>query len=140
MARDDYLDHLASIELFEGLDRNDLSSIARASDEVTVEEGRVLLAEGTPGHEAYIVIEGSATVERNGQLLAEAGPGSYFGELALLDGGLRTATVTARTPMRLLVLGQREFVGVLEEVPGLANRILATLAGQIRSLDERRYG
>lgn len=140
MARDDYLDHLANIELFSGLDRGDLRSIARASDEVNVEQGRVLMAEGAPGHEAYVVIEGTAVVERNGQQVAETGPGAHFGELALLDGGVRTATVTARTPMRLLVLGQREFVGVLEEVPGLANRIMATLAGQVRSLDDRRYG
>ena len=140
MARDDYLDHLAPIELFGGLDRDDLRAIARASDEVTVDAGRVLMSEGTPGHEAYIVIEGDATIERNGHEVAQAGPGAYFGELALLDGGVRTATVTARTPMRLLVLGQREFVGVLEEVPGLTSRVLATLAGQVRSLDDRRYG
>ena len=140
MAPEDYLDHLAGIELFSGLNREELKRIAQASDEVSVDQDRVLMTEGAPGHEAYVVIEGTALVERNDQKIAEVGAGSYFGELALLDGGVRTATVTALTPMRLLVLGRREFVGVLEEVPGLASRIMATLAGQVRLLDERRYG
>ncbi len=63
-----------------------------------------------------------------------------MGELALLDGGPRTATVVADTPMKVLVIGQREFAGVLDEVPGLAQKIMASLAATIRELDQKAYG
>jgi CRP-like cAMP-binding protein len=72
--------------------------------------------------------------------VADLGPGDHFGELALLDGGPRTATVIARTPLTVLVLGQREFAGVLDSVPGIAHKLLATLATRIRDLDEKAYG
>jgi CRP-like cAMP-binding protein len=140
MARDTYLDHLASVPLFAACSRKDLQKIAKASDQVSVPEGRVVVEEGSSGHEAYVIIEGEAEVERNGQQVATFGPGDHFGELALLDGGPRTATVKASTDLELLVLGQREFAGVLDEVPGLAHQIMSTLASRIRALDEATYG
>lgn len=140
MSRDDYLDHLAQIPLFRACSRKELQTIARASDEVSLEAGRELITEGTPGHEAYVIIEGSARVERNGAVVAELGPGDHFGELALLDGGPRTATVVATSPLKVVVLGRREFAGVVDEVPGLANRLLTSLAGRVRELDEKAYG
>ena len=139
-SRDNYLDHLASIPLFSALPKKDLQKIAKASDEVTVEPGRTVVEEDATGHEAYVIVEGDAEVLRNGSVIAQLGPGDHFGELALLDGGPRTATVVARTQMRLLVLGQREFAGTLDEVPGLAHKLMATLATQIRVLDEKAYG
>jgi CRP/FNR family transcriptional regulator, cyclic AMP receptor protein len=87
-----------------------------------------------------VIIEGTATVRRNGRKVATFGPGDHFGELALLDGGPRTATVTADTPLKLLVIGQREFSGVLDEVPGLAQKVMLSLAQTIRSLDQKAYG
>ncbi len=140
MARDDYLDHLAQIPLFAACSRKELQKIARASDEVSLEAGREVVTEGAIGHEAYVIIEGSARVERNGTVVAELGPGDHFGELALLDGGPRTATVVAASPLRVVVLGQREFAGVIDEVPGLAHRLLGSLAGRVRELDEKTYG
>lgn len=139
MSRDTYLDHLATVPLFAACSKKDLQKIARASDEIRVEAGRVLVQEGMTGHEAYVILEGAATVERGGTRIAELGPGDYFGELAILDGGPRTATVVAGTPMTVLVLGQREFSGVLDEVPGLAHKLLATLATRVRQLDEQVY-
>jgi CRP-like cAMP-binding protein len=140
MARDAYLDNLATVPLFAALSKKDLQRIARASDEVTVEKGRVLVQEGTSGHEAFVIVEGTATVERKGLTVASLGPGNHFGELALLDGGPRTATVIATSDLRVLVLGQREFSGVLDSVPGLAHKLLAALATRIRELDEKAYG
>jgi CRP-like cAMP-binding protein len=140
MGRDAYLDHLATVPLFSALSKKDLQKIARASDEIEVEAGRVLVQEGTSGHEAFVILEGRATVERKGLTVADLGPGHYFGELALLDGGPRTATVIATTPLKVLVLGQREFSGVLDSVPGLAHKLLATLATRIRDLDAKAYG
>jgi CRP-like cAMP-binding protein len=139
-SRDAYLDHLTAIPLFSALSKKDLQKIAKASDEVTVEPGRTLVEEGGAGHEAYVIVDGEADVTRNGSLVAALGPGDHFGELALLDGGPRTATVTSRTAMRLLVLGQREFSGTLDEVPGLAHKLMATMATLIREMDEKAYG
>lgn len=139
-SRDAYLDHLTSIPLFSALPKKDLQKIAKASDEVSVEAGRTLVEEDSTGHEAYVIVEGEADVRRNGVEIAKLGPGDHFGELALLDGGPRTATVISLTPMRLLVIGQREFSGTLDEVPGLAHKLMATMATMIRKMDEKAYG
>ncbi len=140
MARDQYLDTLAQVPLFSACSKRDLQKIAKASDEVSVSEGRVLVEQGTTGREFYVLLDGQATVRRNGRKVDTLGPGSPFGELALLDRGPRTATVIADTPLRVLVLGQREFSGVIDEVPGLAHKILASLASRIRVLDQKAYG
>jgi CRP/FNR family transcriptional regulator, cyclic AMP receptor protein len=140
MARDTYLDHLASVPLFSACSRKDLQKIAKASDEVSLDGGRVIVEEGTTGHEAYVIVSGEAVVEKNGQEVATLGDGDHFGELALLDQGPRTATVTAKTDIQLLVLGQREFAGVMDEVPGLAHQVMGTLAARLRELDEQTYG
>jgi CRP-like cAMP-binding protein len=79
-------------------------------------------------------------VERNGRKVASLGPGSYFGHLSLLDKGPRTATVTAETPITVLVLGPREFSAVLDEVPALSHKLLAALAQMVRDLDEKTFG
>jgi CRP/FNR family transcriptional regulator, cyclic AMP receptor protein len=140
MARDSYLDLLSQVRLFSSMSRRDLQRIARASDQIDVEAGRVLVEQGKSGRECFVIIEGTATVTRNRRKVATFGPGDHFGELALLDGGPRTATVTADTPLKLLVIGQREFSGVLDEVPGLAQKVLISLAQTIRSLDQKAYG
>lgn len=134
-----YLQHLGSVPLFSSCTTRDLQKIAKASDEVTIDEGKVLVEQDAIGHEFFVIVEGTAQVTRNGHDVATMGPGDYFGELALFDGGPRTATVTATGPMRVLVLGQREFAGLLDEVPGLTHKVLATLARRIRDLDDRIY-
>lgn len=140
MVRNSYLDHLSQVGLFSAMSRRDLQRIARASDELAIDEGRVLMEQGARGRECFVLLEGTATVRRNDRKVATLGPGDHFGELALLDGGPRTATVVADTPLRVLVLGQREFAGVLDEVPGLAQKVMASLAQIIRSLDQKAYG
>ena len=140
MPRNSYLDSLSQIQLFSSMSKRDLQKIAKASDEIDVAAGKMLVEQGTRGREAFVVIEGSATVKRNGRKVATIGPGDHFGELALLDGGPRTATIVADTPMRVLVIGQREFAGVLDEVPGLAHKVLSSLASTIRELDQKAFG
>ena len=110
-----YLQHLADVPLFSSCSNRELQKIARAADEITVDEGREIVTQGATGHEAFIIIDGTARVVRNDQEIATMGPGDYFGELALLDGGPRTASVVATSPMTLLVLGQREFAGLIDE-------------------------
>jgi CRP-like cAMP-binding protein len=134
-----YLDSLAKVPLFVACSKKELQKIARAVDEVKVNEGREVVTQDKRGREAFVIVEGTATVKRNGRRVATLGPGDHFGELALLDGGVRTASVVATSPMQLLVLGQREFTGLLDEVPGLALKILASLAGTVRELDAKVY-
>ncbi len=139
MARDSKLDHLGQVRLFSSCTKKELAVIGKASDEVTVPAGKEVVTEGATGHEFFLILDGRAVVRRNGRKLASLGPGQYFGELALLAKGARNATVTAETPMNLLVLGQREFSGVLDEVPPLAHKLLAQMAVRLRAADEKAY-
>jgi CRP/FNR family cyclic AMP-dependent transcriptional regulator len=139
-SRDKHLEHLAEIPLFSALSKRDLQRIAKASNEIQREAGTVLVDQGDAGREAFVIIEGSATVKRNGRKVGTLGPGDAIGELSLLDHGPRTATVSADTTITLLVLSAREFAGILEEVPGLAQKLLAQLATRVRELDRQIYG
>ncbi len=139
-SRSKHLEHLAEIPLFSALSKRDLQTIAKASNEITREAGAVLVDQGDAGREAFVIIEGTATVKRNGRKVGVLGPGSSIGEMSLLDHGPRTATVTADTPMTVLVLSAREFGGVIEEVPGLAHKLLIELAKRVRELDRQIYG
>jgi CRP-like cAMP-binding protein len=138
--RDEYLEHLGSVPLFAACSQKDLQRIARASDEVEVPAGRTLMKQGDVGRECFVLVEGKVKVDINGRKVASLGPGAYFGELSLLDKGPRTATVTTETDSTVLVLGPREFSGVLDEVPTLAHKLLTALAQRIRELDEKTYG
>ena len=138
MARkDSKLDHLAQVRLFRACSRKELTTIGRASDEVRVAAGKTIVEEGQTGHEFFLILEGNATVQRNGRKVATLGPGDYFGELALLDRGPRNATVKADGDMEVLVLGQREFSGVLDEVPTIAHKLLASMATRLREADAK---
>lgn len=134
-----YLKNLAQVPLFSSCSNRELQKIARASDEITIDDERVLVEQDAIGHEFFVIIEGTADVKRSNRRIAELGPGDHFGELALFDGGPRTATVIATSPMRVLVLGQREFAGLLDEVPGLAHKVLRSMAARIRELDAKIY-
>jgi len=128
---------LSTIWLFSTCSSRDLRTIRRALEEVTVKTGRVLCEEGTIGREFFIIVEGQASVRRNGRKIASLGPGQYFGELALLDRRPRSATVVSDTDMVLLVLGQRQFHGVLDAVPALSHKLLAAMATRLRESDQK---
>src|SRR4051812_3474032 len=130
MPKDTKLDHLSQVRLFSSLSKKELSQIGRASDEVQVQAGKVIVEQGATGHEFFLILDGQATVKRNNRKIATLGPGQYFGELALLARHPRNATVIADTEMRLLVLGQREFSGVLDEVRGLSHKLLNAMAAR----------
>lgn len=132
-----YLDHLAGIRLFSSCSQRDLTKIAKATDELTVPAGRVLVEQGGSGREAFVIVDGEASVTINGTPMVTLGPGKHFGELALLDGGPRTATVTAQTELTVLVIHQRAFLSLIDEVPGLARKIMTSLAGMVRELDQQ---
>ena len=102
--------------------------------------GYALADQGQTGREAFIIVDGSATVRRNGKKVAVLGPGAVVGELSLLDHGPRTATVTTDTEATVLVLDQRHFSAVIDEVPTIGHKIMGVLAGRIRDLDRQIYG
>jgi CRP/FNR family transcriptional regulator, cyclic AMP receptor protein len=93
--------------------------------------------EGEDGDEFFVILDGTARVSRQGRKIATLGPGSGFGELALFDNAPRNATVVADTDMELVVLGQREFAGLLDQVPGFARKMLAGTAHRLRQADAR---
>ena len=139
-SRRDRLEQIARVPLFSACSQRELARVVKSVDEITVEAGRVLVEQGRAGHECYVIVTGEATVERDANTIATLGPGDTIGELAVLDGGPRTATVTAVTDLDLLVLGQREFAALVSEVPSLSHKILVNLARRVRELDERVYG
>lgn len=137
---DHFVKHLATVPLFAQCSHGDLVKIARLTDEIEVEAGRDLVTQGDAGHEAFVVVEGTATVSRDGQDVATIGPGAVFGEMALIDRAPRNATVTAATPMQLLVIGKREFNGLLDEAPDFRTSIMSALADRVRQKDLELYG
>lgn len=140
LKRDAQADLLARIGLFRGVDRRDLIRIAGLTTEVTVPAGRISCLEGQPGLEAFVIVEGSASVTIGGAQVASLGPGDFFGEMALLDGGPRVATVTTTSATTLLVLTRREFYAVLAEVPGVAGHMLTALGVRLRHVEEALHG
>lgn len=111
--------------------------MARRVEDIEVGAGKVLVSEGAAGAEFFAIIKGNASVSRHGQEVAQLGPGDFFGDLALLDRAPRNATITAVTPMELVVLGQREFAALIDEVPGFARKLLAGLARRLRAYDAK---
>jgi CRP/FNR family transcriptional regulator, cyclic AMP receptor protein len=124
---------LARSPLFEGLSRKDLGQLARMSDELEVEPGKVLCREGSVGREFFVIIDGEADVTRNGRRVATCGPGDFFGEIALLENVKRTATVTAKTPLHIFVVTGRSFRSLLDDVPSVERKVLRALARRVLS-------
>ena len=134
------LDHLRNVSLFASCSTKDLQKIAKSGDEISMPAGSLIVDQGQTGREAFVLLDGSVTVRRNGKKVATLGPGTIVGELSLLDHGPRTATVTCESDCTLLLITQRHFAAVLDEVPALSHKLLAALAGRIRDLDRHYYG
>lgn len=132
------LDMLAAVPLFSACSQAELRQIARLGTPVSVTAGTVLTVEGRPGREFFLVIDGSADCAIGGVHAASFGPGDFFGELSLLDGGPRTATVTADSDMEVLVLDARELSSLLAASPSITGKVLATLARRLRAADAAR--
>jgi CRP/FNR family cyclic AMP-dependent transcriptional regulator len=128
-------DLLRRVPLFAGLGTRDLGEIEQLVDEVDVPAGQELTREGAYGHEFFVIVEGSVRVEREGRVLSTLGEGDFLGEIALLDGKPRIATVTTVEPSRLLVLGHREFNSLIDTRPDIRLRVLEALAERIRAAE-----
>jgi len=135
-----HLDSISKVPLFSGCTKKELEKVARAGDEITMTAGTLIVDQGQTGREAFIVLDGEIMIKRNNRRVAVLGPGSVVGELSLLDHGPRTATAICETDCLLLVIEQRRFLGVLDDVPSISHKLLGALASRIRDLDRQYYG
>jgi CRP/FNR family transcriptional regulator, cyclic AMP receptor protein len=118
---------LKSIPLFEDVPEEELGQIATFAQEVTVDQGRELVREGDFSYEFMAIEDGQAEVTRDGDHVAELGPGDFFGEMGLLEKTLRNATVTAKTPMKLVTLTGWDLKRMERHIPEAIERVRNTL-------------
>ena len=126
---------LRAIDLFSDCSKTELRRIAALTTEHSAQPGQVLVRQGEPGEEFFVIIQGRAAVIRNDTYLAVRGPGSFVGELALLDRGKRSASVVAETKMRLLVMSVREFNSLRHVAPSVSPKMLLELGSSLRRSD-----
>jgi CRP/FNR family transcriptional regulator, cyclic AMP receptor protein len=134
---DPKLDRLAEIALFRGCTRRQLQELAGLTTEMDVARGAVLCREGYTGTECFVVRCGEVSVTIAGDEVATIGSGGFFGELALLDGEPRVATVTAATDLSVVVLSRSDFDQMLTRLPRISRRILEAVAARLRAVDYR---
>jgi len=125
--RTDDVAWLSSVPFFEGFSNDDLHRVVDLSQQMEATAGTVLVDQGDPGTQCYVIVEGQASVYVRGEHVASSGPGSMVGEMALIDHRPRTATVVADTPMKLLRFGTREFRTLLDEMPKASERVMTVL-------------
>jgi CRP-like cAMP-binding protein len=130
------IDVLQNVWLFSACTSKELGRIASLVDEAEVPKGATLTKEGATGKEFFAVADGKATAKLRGKKIASYGPGDFFGEMALIDQGPRSATITSDTPMKLYVLDARSFAVLIERHPAVARKILRGLAGRLRKAEK----
>jgi hypothetical protein len=128
--------HLRSLSLFERLRTRQLGELAGIVREVTRPPGNVIVTEGDFAECMYLIVSGTVHISREGRRLAELGPRDFFGEMAVLDGELRSATVIAATRVHLLRIDRADLLGVMDEHPGIAITICQALSRRVRSLND----
>ena len=134
------VDLLKRVPLFASCSKQELDALALVADEIDLREGSTLTREGQPGREFFVLIEGTVEVTRDGEEIARLGAGDWFGEIALLTKASRTATVTAASPVRVLVVTDRAFRQVLETTPSIAVKMLECLGERLAHDAEAAQG
>jgi CRP/FNR family transcriptional regulator, cyclic AMP receptor protein len=121
-------DLLAQVPLFSGLSKKELGHIANLATRLDLPAGKEMTKQGEPGNEFVVVLEGEVDIIIDGEVVVTRGSGSYFGEIALLSDRPRTATVVAKTPVAVEVIGRREFKSMIATQPSIAQQLLANMA------------
>lgn len=132
--QDTKVEALKRAPLFAGLSRKELVQLARVSEDLEVPPGKVLCKEGQTGREFFVIVDGEVEVTRNGKHVATRTGGEFFGEIALLEETPRTATVTAKTPLRFFVLTRKDFRHLVNENPNVERKVLRALARRVVEL------
>ena len=130
-SQDTKAESLARAPLFSELSKDELAQLAKATEDLDVDAGRVLTREGELAQEFFVIIEGDAEVTKGDQHLQDLSNGDFFGEIALIVDIPRTATVTAKTPLRFFVLSRQSFWSMLDQMPGVERKILRALARRV---------
>lgn len=133
LTQDTKVEALRRAPLFEGLSKKELVELARVTEDLQVPAGTVLCKEGGLGREFYVIVEGVAEVTRGGKIVATRAAGEFVGEIALLTTTRRTATVTATTALRCLILMRGDFRRVLDDNRSIERKVMETLADRLAS-------
>jgi CRP-like cAMP-binding protein len=131
MARDEYLQHLASVPLFSNCTKRQLQKIGTVATPLNLPAGKVLARQGEAGFDLFILLDGSASVTRDGQRVATRTAGDVVGELAVISHRPRNATVVADTELRTLVLTRAGLDQLLDDIPGLAKHLLYEVSARL---------
>jgi CRP-like cAMP-binding protein len=131
LGSDKKVELIRKVPLFSHLSRRQLAQVAKVADEIDLREGKEMTREGAPGREFFVILEGSADVRRRGRKINSLKPGDFFGEIALVTSVPRTATVAATSPVRALVVTDREFRHLLEQSPDIKTRVMQAMAARL---------
>jgi CRP/FNR family cyclic AMP-dependent transcriptional regulator len=129
--RNQKVELIKRVPLFAGCSKHELEEIAHIADEIDLNEGKEMTREGSRGREFFVLLEGDADVTKDGQSINKLGAGDFFGEIALVSDTPRTATVTATSPVRALVITDRSFRRLLDESPEIQRKVLVALAERL---------
>ena len=122
---------IKSAPLFSECSRKDLNEIAGIADEIDLREGKELTKEGRPGREFFVMVEGTADVRKGNRRINQLNAGDFFGEISLITQRPRTATVTATSPVRALIITERSFRSLLERQPEIQGKVMSALAARL---------
>jgi CRP/FNR family transcriptional regulator, cyclic AMP receptor protein len=126
--KDAKVEAIRSVPLFARLSKRELEDVAQLADEIDLPEGRTLMRQGERGQEFFVLLDGTVSVEQDGKELRTLGPGDFFGEIALVSRGERTATVTTTAPSRALVVSDQGFRSLISRSPAIQEKVLEALA------------
>ena len=124
---------LQAVPLFASCSKTELERIASLADELDLADGATLIREVERGREFLVIVDGTVRVTKRGKKVRELGAGDFIGEIALVSDVPRTATVTATSPVRLLVVTDRAFRGLIEEMPSIATKVLQSLGERLHA-------
>jgi CRP/FNR family transcriptional regulator len=125
------VDLIKRAPLFWNCSKRELREIAQIADEIDLSKGKEMTRQGQRGREFFVLLEGDAEVTKDGHSINELGPGDFFGEIALVSDTPRTATVTAISPVRALVITDRSFRRLMKDQPEIQGKVLAALAARV---------
>lgn len=128
LRKDAKVDLLRRVPLFAGCSKRELGEICTLTDEISLPEGATLITEGKQGHEFFVLVDGRVVVSRSGRKVKDLADGDFFGEMSLVSSRPRNATVTATSPVRVLVVHEQAFRRLLHDSPSIQLKVLQTLA------------
>src|SRR5262245_41973013 len=135
LRKDAKIQLLSTVPLFAGLSKHQFARLASIADQLDVRQGKVLIREGTRGQEFFVLLDGEVEVRRKGKKLAVRREGDFFGEIALVSDVPRSATVTALSPLQVLVITDRDFRELIADTPAVALKVLEALAKRVPTED-----